>query len=381
MLNLAFSEANELYQQALSLADLIPQNKRLIHLYLRCAWNDRLLGLYNQSLEYSQKAFQLAQKENKKTEINLILLQQAFTYFRLREWEKAIADFKQCLKNKINLSLYSQATTHYGLASTNFEMGNYTVSRQHFEEAITIIQKLNGKPSVTTLNARILNNLGALESVTGNHMQAIQRYSQSIPLYEKADDSYGLAQVYNNIGLTYAEGQNWAEANNSYGKSLSYCDLVGNIPLKSIIFLNRAYAFTQLDKIEEAEEYNTKAHRLVKKIDDQLSMAEFHKIQGIVERKEGHWIKAINHFDTALEKFKTLNNMLGYAESAYERGLLALDMNDEKDFNKWLKLSMRNYRELGLGKKVIDITKTLNSHISNVSPTNLRKKNASVKSL
>jgi len=361
MQNLAIPEARTFYQHALGYADAISQTKKLVHLYLRCAWNDRLLGLYDQSLGFTQKALQLAQKDNKNIDINLILLQQGFSYFRLRQWDNAITCFQECLDDENNLSLFSQATAHYGLASVNFELGNYKFSRAQFEAAFLITEKIKSKPAVLTLSAKILNNLGALESVTGNHMQAIRRYSQSIPLYQKFSDHYGLAQVYNNIALTYAEEKNWVEANKSYGRSLSYCDLTGNLPLKSIVFLNRAYALIQLNRIEDAEEYNIKAYRLIKKLNDPLSLAEYHKIQGIIERREGHRAKSVDHFDQALEKFKKLNNKLGYAESAYERGLLAQDSDDRKEMDRWFKHAVRIFHEMGLGKKAAEVAAVLNS--------------------
>ncbi len=361
MQNLAFPEARTFYQHALAYADTISQTKKLVHLYLRCAWNDRLVGLYEQSLVYTQKALQLSQKDGKNIDLNLILLQQGFSYFRLRQWENAITCFQECMDDKNNLSLFSQATAHYGLASVNFELGNYKFSRAQFEAALLITERINSKPAVLTLSAKILNNLGALESVTGNHMQAIRRYSQSIPLYQKFSDHYGLAQVYNNIALTYAEENNWVEANKSYGKSLGYCDLTGNLPLKSIVFLNRACALAQLNRIEDAEEYNIKAHRLIKKLNDPLSLAEYHKIQGIIERRQGHRAKAIDHFDQALEKFKALNNNLGYAESAYERGLLAQESNDKKGMDRWFRLAIRIFHEMGLGKKAAEVVAILNS--------------------
>ena len=58
-------------------------------------------------------------------------------------------------------------------------------------------------------------------------MRAIAFYSQSIPIYQSLNDNFGLAQIYNNIGMSYADEGNWEKANEFYGKSLELSDQYG----------------------------------------------------------------------------------------------------------------------------------------------------------
>jgi len=348
--NLAFAEARNLFASALTILDLKPvltKTKSLIELLLKCAWVNRILGFFEESLSFCNRAGEILNESNVDVYTNL-LLQKGLTLFRLQDWQKSVECFEKCLEFESDISFFDSALANYGLASVHFELGNYKQSKKFYERALDDIKRIEHK----SFEADILNNLGAVESVTGNSMQAVARFSDSIPIYEELDDSYGLAQVYNNLGLTYADGKKWHDADLCYRKCLTICDKIGIIPLKSIVFLNRAYALIQLDELAKGEEYNTKALRLVKQMNDQLGIAEYHKNLGVINRKSSNWGEARNNFEKAQKLYQSLDNRLGLADTAYEHGLLSYDMDDEAEFEKWFEKSIQGYMEIGLEQRV-----------------------------
>lgn len=350
MRNFAFAEAKEAFQRALTILDLKPvllKSKPLTELLIKCAWVDRILGFYKESIAYCERVEDIVEKSDTELYINL-LLQKGLTLFRLSQWEKSVQCFDKCLEYESELSFFESALASYGIASVHFELGNYKLSKRHFEHALDDVKKTNNK----SFEADILNNLGAVASVTGESLKAASRYSESIPIYESLNDDYGLAQVYNNLGLTYADGKKWKDANNCYRKSLVMCDKIGIIPLKSIVFLNRAYALAQLDDLVTAEEYNLKALRLVERMNDQLGMAEYHKNLGVIKRKQSNWDEAKQNLIKAMDIYKALDHKLGYAETAYELGILACEMHKETDFEKWFDSAIDIYNEIGLKQKI-----------------------------
>ncbi|MEJ2055486.1 MAG: tetratricopeptide repeat protein, partial [Calditrichaceae bacterium] len=347
---LAFAEAREVFLRALSILDLksvLLKTSPLIELLIKCAWVDRILGNYKDSLSHCIRAHGIIDKSNIELYSNL-LLQNGLTYFRLQEWQKSVENFEECLKYESELSFFNSALACYGIASVHFELGNYKHSRRFFERALDDVIRAENK----SFEADILNNLGALESVTGNSLKAVARFSDSIPIYESLNDDYGLAQVYNNLGLTYAEGRKWQDADVCYRKCLTICDKIGIIPLKSIVFLNRAYALIHLDDLATAEEYNSKAMRLVKKMNDQLGLAEYYKNLGVIKRMKSIWGEARNNFEKAIQLYQSLDNKLGYADTAYEFGLLSFDMDEPADFEDWFDKAIEGYMEIGLEQRV-----------------------------
>ncbi len=349
--SLAISESREFYLQSLNIIKSSKKKtdkKQLILIHLRLAWVERILGNWKESLRNSETALKYVSNDKNDTLLNSILLQQGLTYFRLRNWKKAIYCFSNCLGKKKHGTSFSDAMCLYGMGSVYFESGEHERSLRYFKLALGAAKRLDR----ISLQAKILNNLGAVESLTGKHMLAVKYYSQSLPLYKNIGDNYGLAQVYNNLGLTYAEGEKWQEADKCYSKALQLCDNIGIAPLKIIIFLNRVFALIQLEKIEEAEEYNKKALNLLRRSKDELSLAEYYKNMGIIHRKKYHYVKAAKSLESARKKFKSLNNMLGCAESEYERALLAADLQDKNEIEIWLDRAVASFRQLGLEKKV-----------------------------
>ena len=133
---------------------------------------------------------------------------------------------------------------------------------------------------------------------------------------------------------------------------MTICDKIGIIPLKSIVFLNRAYALIHLDDLATAEEYNSKAMRLVKKMNDQLGLAEYYKNLGVIKRMKSIWGEARNNFEKAIQLYQSLDNKLGYADTAYEFGLLSFDMDEPADFEDWFDKAIEGYMEIGLEQRV-----------------------------
>ena len=224
-----------------------------------------------------------------------------------------------------------------------------------FQEFVSI-KEFNAESLVGTL----YNNLGIIENILGNRMQSISYYSQSIPIFEKSGDNFGIARVYHNIGMTYADENSWKKANEFYGKSLCASDVMELVPLKSVTFLNRALALVHLNNLVEAKEYNYKAYRLLNRLHDELGIAEYHKIQGIIEKEEQNWVEAEKHFDLALKKFEKLKNKLGEAETKLEKALLYLLREDTQKAKYWLNECKNGFMSLGLKEKMDIIDKKIN---------------------
>jgi len=347
---LAFIEAQDFYNNAVQKIPSVLDKTNgvsVISSLMKAAWLDRVLGNWADSLNKCKMAMQLCHNDDTNLR-NQILIQEGLTYFRLSDWKNSSDCFHAALLNTQIISLYDKAMATYGLGNIFFEISQYEESKNYYYQALKIAEELDSH----SLRANIYNNLGAIESILGNRLKAIAMYSEGIPLFKKIGDNYGLARLYNNIGMTYAEEESWSKANESYGKSLSISDVHGLAPMKSITFLNRALAFAHLRDFEEAREYNFKAHRLLTQLNDELGLAEYYKIGGIIEREEGSWVEARKNLQKALEKFGILENQLGCAESQYELGKLALAESNPEEMIIWYQKAIKSYRGLGIKDKV-----------------------------
>lgn len=352
----AFTEARSFFERALKALNKPAGNKEAVHVLMWLGSLERLMGNSRESIQQYDEALKHAGKNNRKLWYQ-IKLQQSLSYFRLHDWDRAEIGLQQCLRNRDFIEPYDVAMAHYGMGNLHFERGEFDASYDSFEESIRIAQT----QEANQLLANLFNSLGAIENIRGDRLHAINMYSKSIPIFEALSDDFGLAGVYNNIGMTHADENNWEDANKFYSRSLTISDEMGLISLKSITFLNRAYALAMLNELESAREYNLKAHRLLERLKDELGLAEYHKIQGIIERIEGDWQEAKMHLDKALLDFETLDNKLGEAETQHELALLALAMEDAEQAARWLGAARASYKELGLEERFARVEESLST--------------------
>ncbi len=347
--NFAFLEAMDFFKQALELRSKIVESAHkdeIIQLLIWLAWLGRVVGTWKESIAHYDVALEMCGEQDTRLK-NQILLQQGLAYFRLSDWKNARSCIEACLTDKQNLTKLDQAMANYGLGNIHFELGEYEIACEFYETAMAVAEGLGAKQ----LLANIFNNLGAIENIRGHRMRAIALYSKSIPMFKSLSDDFGLARVYNNIGMTHADENNWQHANEFYGQSLMFSDVMGLVPLKSITFLNRASALTHLKKFKEAREYSFKALRLLEHLKDELGLAEYHKIQGIIEREQHNWKEAEEHLQKALAKYKAAENKLGHAESQEELARLAKATNNKEEAISWFEKALTSFKKLGLKER------------------------------
>ena len=346
--NLALSEAKDFFNRAEKIKEHLPENAvgaDNVNWLIKAAWINRVLGNYESENRLYEQALQLCADNDLRTK-RVILSQKGLYLFRLNQWEAARNHFNESLAD--NDDPFVAAIANYGLGNISIELAQYSDAQHYYHLALEMAQKINAR----TLIAKLLNNLGIIENILENRMQAIAYYSQTIPMFESLKDSLGLARTYHNIGMTYADEGDWKQANEFYGKSLKISDTMGFLPLMSITFLNRAFVLLRFKRFSEACEYNCKAYNLLERLKDRLGIAEYHKIQGMLETEFSNWAAAEKHLKLALEQFTELKNKLGIAETEFELGILGAEKASSNNGMNWLKRAREHFKNLGLSGKV-----------------------------
>ncbi|MFZ0391165.1 MAG: tetratricopeptide repeat protein [Calditrichia bacterium] len=354
----ALSEARQYYYRAMEIYRKHPEEveiETMAEILLETVWLERVLGNRKESLNLCAKAREWLPSKIEKDLNSQLLIQEGFCQIWLTRWEEATASFKKSMENEPKKVSFTRAMANYGLGTVHFETSGYPAAAAYYNNALELARKLQ----VPELEAHILNNMGALENVQGNGFNAVSFYSKSIPIFTRTGNQAGLARVFHNIGMTYSEQEKWAEADRFYGKSLEISDRLGVLPLKAVNFLNRALAHCNLGNLESAVEYNFKAWRLLNQMHDELGLAEYYKIQGMIAREQGDWAQAESALKTARKKFLLLENKLGCAETEYEYARLALYLQDEDQLDYWRLKSMETYRGIGLDEKANLIDQSL----------------------
>jgi tetratricopeptide (TPR) repeat protein len=89
-----------------------------------------------------------------------------------------------------------QAHASLGLGAAHMQMGNYTATAHHLEQALTLFRQTGDHGG----QARVLNNLGRIEQRLSRYELAIDRYQQAQDLHRQTGDLAGQARALYNRG-------------------------------------------------------------------------------------------------------------------------------------------------------------------------------------
>ncbi|KAA3618872.1 MAG: hypothetical protein DWQ05_05755 [Calditrichaeota bacterium] len=356
--NYAFAEARFAFAAAEKMAgtdfSAFPPDKA-VHVLMKYGWLERLLGERKSSLQRFLSVRSLSRELGDKHHEIQVNIQLGLTYYYLNQLDEADACFNACLQMDEQISEFDSALVNFGLGHVAFERADYEGAAGQLQEALHIAEKIDSK----RLQANIYNILGAIENVKGLSMRAIFHYSRSTPIFKEIGDHSGLARIYHNIGMTHADLGDWQKADEFYSKSLRISDVMGLIALKSITFLNRALALAHLEKLDEAREYNTKASHLLLRINDELGIAEYYKIQGVIEYFAGDYAEAAQCLERAIAEFEKQENKLGLAESEHERAKIEGALHNPAGALAWFRKALFRFQQLGVELKTRDIKKEI----------------------
>ena len=218
---------------------LMPNDSIKTTIYYKIA-----IGVYRTSpdttYKYAKKALALSKKLNIKTEIARsyhILgiyfaergdLKRALEYFfnSLETLEKigdkkrtgvalgAIARVYQIMNNNndalkydlkaLNISIEIKdslniATNYNNVGADYNNIGDYSLASENYKRALKIAQNTNN----TRLQALLYMNIGYVFQKTDSLQMALDNYYNSVNLYNKATDNYGLAKIYSKLAGIY----------------------------------------------------------------------------------------------------------------------------------------------------------------------------------
>lgn len=242
-----------------------------------------------------------------------------------QNWDEAQARFREAMSIYAKQDRVEQMGELYlNLGSVSFELGNLDEVIDLFGKALEIGEALENRE----LLARACNNLGAASNVIGERHKAIEHYQKCLDNCVALEDRVGEARAYHNIGLTYSELKNWSEAANFFTKASLAAEELNNKSLHCLSTLALAEAYARLGKLKESEDLCERGLAGVRARDDKLSLADGHRVLGLVRTRQKRYEEAARFFEEGIEIAKGLGNQLQQAEGLRELGLMRRDKGD-----------------------------------------------------
>lgn len=173
------------------------------------------------------------------------------------------------LSEQIN-DVKGKAISYKNLGTAYFYKGENQKAKSYFLKSIAIYRKIkNSEKSIALIYSRI----GSIETNTGNNAGALKIFFDLIRFYAERKDSIGLANTYNNIGVSYDFQGDYDKAIKYYQQSIDLREKLKDYKSISIALNNIGIIYTHKKKFEIALQYFITSLNNSKSIKDERNIA------------------------------------------------------------------------------------------------------------
>lgn len=176
--------------------------------------------------------------------------------------------------------------------------------------------------------ASTTGNQGYLFDESGQVYKAIEKYRESLAIYQKLNYKIGMASAINNIGAGYINLGNIKKGLEYHFEALKIGEETKDSSIISASLSNIAYVYDNQGEVEKAIEYYQKGYEVAKGIGDYNGMAYALNNLGYVFAAMGKKEEAIIQFDKSLEIRQNIGDLEGIGTSLHSIATIHLDNSD-----------------------------------------------------
>lgn len=279
-------------------------------------------------------------------------LKRAEVFSRQAIWKQAESDLSKAKK------LFNEKKDKKGLARVSnlygniyAERGKIKLSKKHYEDALKVFTKTKDPLWLGTVEM----NLGILETMQGSWDVAFTHFKRSLTAFEKLSDLKRLAEIRHNMGMLFKNRGELDSAITEFDRSLEYSFSANHLPTVGLAFLAKGDVYAKMEDYALAMEFCNKAMQIFYKIMDRLSLADTYKVKGIIQRDTSNLDIAESYFLTSLRINEENENILNYAETSYEIGILYHKWKKSDLAVKYLKLAKKFFNLIGAKEDVAKV--------------------------
>ncbi len=199
------------------------------------------------------------------------------------------------------------ALKNIGLA--NYYQGKYLETLEHFNESLTIFERLKDEIGV----ANLLNNIAAIYAEQGDDVKGLEYSLKSLKLSEKTGDKLRILSALNTIGsIYYNKKATWDKALNYLIQALPLCEEIGNKEALGVISENIGEIYFEKNDDAKALSYFQKS---INALGNSANVSFAYNGIGKLYLREGEYKQALLYHNKALAIAKKLNNKLHVVRS------------------------------------------------------------------
>ena len=216
---------------------------------------------------------------------------------------KIIAEQNIRLTEKIN-DQKNKAKTLVILGIINYQYEDGKQAINLIEKALAINKKINNREGI----AYALNNLANIYQEEGKFDLALRKYEEALKIAKDLNDKISISDFYNNIGNLYRNKGNYILALQYLFDALSLRETLNDSLKIEVTLGNLSGVFFDLKKLDESEKYSRRASIIQKSIGDIEGLIQTEITLGSVYAEKALYLKALEHYEKAIEYAIGLKN-------------------------------------------------------------------------
>lgn len=138
-----------------------------------------------------------------------------------------------------------EARSENGIGAVHYSRGEYAQARASYQLAME-------RTGDAVLIGQLMLNLGVIANIEGSLENALWHYLRARALFRDNGDQRSEALALHNLGMVYADREEWEAAGDAYQQCLGLCEFLGNRPMIAKVLLNQAEVFVAEEWFEKA---------------------------------------------------------------------------------------------------------------------------------
>jgi HD-GYP domain-containing protein (c-di-GMP phosphodiesterase class II) len=172
-----------------------------------------------------------------------------------------------------------------------------------------------------SLAGSVLQNLGIVANIRGEHTAAAEWYRQGLERLERAGDQRSAASALNNLGMLHVDLQELDQAERYFQRAYDIARELGDVLMQGYVASNRVELYLAQGLPDRARESCDEAFEIFSRLEHRRGLAESFKFYGIIYRETGKLHLAEMHLMRAVEIVSDHDSLLE-AEALRELSLV-----------------------------------------------------------
>ena len=211
----------------------------------------------------------------------------------------------------------------------------------------TLTSLLDEHPQRNTYRARLLNEAGMIYYASGNLVDALDLYQQSLAICQELGNKKSEGTILNNISQIYNVRGDYIKALKYLKQSLTIHQYVGNKAMEGTTLNNISQIYLSRDDYNKALSYLKQSLAIHRKIDDKNGEGTTLSNIGLTYKAQGNSDKALPLYERSLAIFREIGDRSGEGSILNNIGQIYKAQGDYVTALTYLEQSLVIRQEIG----------------------------------